>query len=165
MSRLVPVQLLADTNGEPVPPGSAMLRLETTSRRTGTFDGAWWPRSRDLGSQLSGLVIALTARLGTVSRVGLDTSGWDETPGHLVVAGHTVHVDWSAAGESTMIVTRGAQDRFLFLVVPPQTAPGPAHTAMAMAVRDDNAVSAEHVLAAAGVTPAARTSVPSRSPG
>jgi hypothetical protein len=129
------------------------------------FDGAWWPRSRDLGSQLSGLLIALTARLGSISRVGLDTSGWDETPGQLVVAGHTVRIDWSAVGDSTMIVTRGAQDHFLFLVVPPQTAPGPAHTAMAMAVRDDNAVSAEHVLAAAGVTPAARTAVPSSSPG
>ncbi|MGA5505306.1 DUF5994 family protein [Streptomyces umbrinus] len=160
-----PVQLLADTSSEPVRPGTAVLRLETTSRRTGTFDGAWWPRSRDIGSQLSGLLIALTARLGTISRVGLDTSGWDETPGHLVVAGHTVHIDWSAVGDSTMIVTRGAQDHFLFLVIPPQTAPGPAHTAMAMAVRDDNAASAEHVLTAAGVTPAARPVVPSRSPG
>ncbi|MEV0225528.1 DUF5994 family protein [Streptomyces sp. NPDC050704] len=160
-----PTRLLADTSIEPVLPGTAVLRMETTPKRTGTFDGAWWPRSRDIGSQLSGLVIALTARLGTITSVGLDTSDWDETPGHLVVAGHTVHIDWSAVGDSTMIVTRGAQDHFLFLVIPPQTAPSPAHAAMAMAVRDDNAVSAEHVLAAAGVTPAGRTVVPSRPPG
>jgi hypothetical protein len=161
---MLPTQLMADTSSEPVLPGTAVLRMETTSKRTGTFDGAWWPRSRDIGSQLSGLVIALTARLGTIARVGLDTSDWDGTPGHLVIAGHTVRIDWSAVGDSTMIVTRGAQDRFLFLVIPPQTAPSPAHAAMAMAVRDNNAVSAEHVLAAAGVTPADRPVVPSRSP-
>ncbi|GGL17687.1 DUF5994 family protein [Streptomyces flaveus] len=161
---MLPTQLLADTSSEPVLPGTAVLRMETTSKRTGTFDGAWWPRSRDIGSQLSGLVIALTARLGTIARVGLDSSDWDETPGHLVVAGHTVRIDWSAVGDSTMIVTKGAQDRFLFLVIPPQTAPSPAHAAMAMAVRDNNAVSAEHVLAAAGVTPADLPVVPSRSP-
>jgi hypothetical protein len=161
---MLPTRPLADTSSEPVLPGTAVLRMETTSKRTGTFDGAWWPRSRDIGSQLSGLVIALTARLGTIARVGLDTSDWDETPGHLVVAGHTVRIDWSAVRDSTMIVTRGAQDRFLFLVIPPQTAPSPAHAAMAMAVRDNNAFSAEHVLAAAGVAPADRTVVPSRSP-
>jgi hypothetical protein len=161
---MLPTQLLADTSSEPVLPGTAVLRMETTPKRTGTFDGAWWPRSRDIGSQLPGLVIALTARLGTIARVGLDTSDWDETPGHLVVAGHTVRIDWSAVGDSTMIVTRGAQDRFLFLVIPPQTSLSPAQAAMAMAVRDNNAVSAEHVLAAAGVTPADRTVVPSRSP-
>jgi hypothetical protein len=161
---MLPTQLLADTSSEPVLPGTEVLRMETTPKRTGTFDGAWWPRSRDIGSQLSGLVIALTARLGTIARVGLDSSDWDETPGHLVVAGHTVRIDWSAVGDSTMIVTRGAQDRFLFLVIPPLTAPSPAHAAMAMAIRDNNAVSAEHVLAAAGVTPADRPVVPSRSP-
>ncbi|WP_373311846.1 DUF5994 family protein [Streptomyces aurantiogriseus] len=30
----------------------------------GCFDGAWWPRSRDLESQLPGLLTALTARPG-----------------------------------------------------------------------------------------------------
>ena len=56
------VKLLADTSGEPVLPGTAVLRMETTARRTGTFDGAWWPRTRDLKSQLSALLTALTAR-------------------------------------------------------------------------------------------------------
>ncbi|MCX5266399.1 DUF5994 family protein [Streptomyces sp. NBC_00199] len=152
-------QLLADTNREPVHPGTAVLRMETTPRRTGTFDGAWWPRSRDLDSQLSGLLAALTARLGPLARVGLDAGAWDERPGHLVVDGHTVRVDWATVGDDTMIVTRGDQDHFLFLVVPPQTAPSLARAAMAMAVRDDNDASAERILAATGVTPTGRTPV------
>ncbi|MFD9445391.1 DUF5994 family protein [Streptomyces sp. NPDC060006] len=151
-----PVRLLADTSGEPVLPGTAVLRMETTPKRSGTFDGAWWPRSRRLRSELSSLVTALTARLGPIVRVGLDSSDWDDTPGYLVVDGHTVRIVWSAVGDSTMIVTRGEKDHFLFLVIPPRTDPSSAHTAMAMAVRDGNSVSAEHVLAAAGVTRASR---------
>ncbi|WP_324616536.1 DUF5994 family protein [Streptomyces sp. NRRL B-3229] len=68
------VKLRADTSGEPVLPGTAVLRMETTARRAWTFDGAWWPRTRDLKSQLSALLTALTAHLGPVARVGLDAS-------------------------------------------------------------------------------------------
>ncbi|MCX5369467.1 DUF5994 family protein [Streptomyces sp. NBC_00015] len=156
---LLPVRLLADTSREPVLPGTAVLRMETTPRRTGTFDGAWWPRSRDVQSQLSGLLAVLTARLGPLARVGLDAGAWDERPGHLVVDGRTVRIDWSAVGDDTMIVTRGDQDHFMFLVIPPQTTPSLARAAMAMAVRADNDASAEGILAATGVTPADRTPV------
>jgi len=162
---LLPVRLLADTSRKPIPPGTAVLRMETTPRRTGTFDGAWWPRSRDLESQLSGLLAALTARLGPLDRVGLDAGAWDERPGHLVVDGRTVRIDWSAVGDDTMIITRGDQDHFMFLVIPPQTTPSLARAAMAMAVRDDNDASAERILAVTGVTPADRTPVLPGAPG
>ncbi|MFD9392226.1 DUF5994 family protein [Streptomyces sp. NPDC060000] len=146
-------------------PGTAVLRMETTPRRTGTFDGAWWPRSSDLAGQLPALLAALTARLGPLARVGLDAGAWGERPGRLVVDGRTVRVDWSAVGDDTMIVTRGELDHFLFLVIPPQTAPALARAAMAMAVRDDNDASAERILAATGVTPADRTRVLPGAPG
>lgn len=165
LSAAHPVRLLADTSSEPVLPGTAVLRMETTARRTGTFDGAWWPRTRDFESELSGLLTALTARLGPIARVGLDASDWDVSPGHLFVDGHMVRVDWSAVGDNTMIVTRGDQDHFLFLVIPPGAGSGPAHAAMVMAVQDDDAVSAEGILAAAGITRADRSDVPRSSPG
>ncbi|MPY58349.1 DUF5994 family protein [Streptomyces spongiae] len=172
---MIPIRLLADTrladtrsadtSREPILPGTAVLRMKTTPKRTGTFDGAWWPRSRDLESQLSGLLTALTARLGPLAGVGLDAGAWDDRPGHLVVDGRTVHIDWSAVADDTMIITRGDQDHFLFLVIPPQTAPSRARAAMAMAVRDDNDTSAEQILATTGVTPADRTRVLPGAPG
>ncbi|MDQ0582043.1 DUF5994 family protein [Streptomyces rishiriensis] len=165
MTPMTPARLLADTNREPMVPGIAVLRMETTPKRTGTFDGAWWPRSRDLDSQLSGLLAALTDRLGPLARVGLDAGAWDERPGHLSVDGRTVRIDWSAVGDDTMIVTRGDQDHFMFLVIPPQTAPPLARAAMAMAVRDDNDASAERILTATGVSPADRTRVLPGAPG
>ncbi|MFI5772237.1 DUF5994 family protein [Streptomyces sp. NPDC051658] len=149
-----PLLLLQDTVDQPVVPGSAVLRLETTSSRAGFFDGAWWPRSRDIRSQLPDLIDALTASLGPIARVGLDASAWDEVPAHLVVGDHKVRIDWSAVDDSTMIITRGHHDHFAFLVIPPQTSAEAAHTAMTMAVQDDNRTSAEQILDAAGITPA-----------
>jgi hypothetical protein len=64
--------------------------METTPHRTGTSDGAWWPRTRDLKSELSGLLTALTARLNPIARVGLDASARESAPGRLVVEGHPV---------------------------------------------------------------------------
>jgi hypothetical protein len=107
----------------------------------------------------------LTARLGPLARVGLDAGAWDERPGHLVVDGRTVRIDWSAVGDDTMIITRGDQDHFMFLVIPPQTTPSLARAALAMAVRDDNDASSERILAVTGVTPADRTPVLPGAPG
>ncbi|MFD4943039.1 DUF5994 family protein [Streptomyces sp. NPDC058409] len=142
--------LLADTDDQPVP-GSAVLRMETTSSRAGFFDGAWWPRSRDIKSQLPGLIDALTLRLGPIARVGLDASAWDDAPGHLVIGDRRIRIDWSAVADSTMIVTRGHQDHFSFLVIPPHASASAAHTAMTMAVRDGNCTSAAQILDAAGI--------------
>ena len=53
----------------------------------GTFHVAWWPRSRDLESQLPGLLAVLTARPDPLARI-----------------------DRSAVGDDTMIVNRGDRD-------------------------------------------------------
>nr|WTB32232.1 DUF5994 family protein [Streptomyces sp. NBC_00830] len=149
-----PLLLLSDTSGRPIVPGVAVLRMETTPNREGIFDGAWWPRSRDTASELPRLIEALTARLGTVARVGLDASAWDDAPGHLVIGGRTVRIDWSAVDDSTMIVTRGHQDHFSFLVIPPQADAAAARAAMAMAVQDGNCTPAEQILMGVGIIPA-----------
>ncbi|MFB7218348.1 DUF5994 family protein [Streptomyces sp. NPDC002596] len=149
-----PLLLLSDTSSQPIVPGTAVLRMETTSNREGTFDGAWWPRSRNIASQLPCLIDALVARLGPVARVGLDASAWDDAPGHLVIGGRTVRIDWSAVDDSTMIVTRGHQDHFSFLVIPPQAGAAAARVAMAMAVQDGNSASAEQILMGTGIVPA-----------
>ncbi|MEE1773544.1 DUF5994 family protein [Streptomyces sp. JV185] len=130
------------------------LSLAPTGADPALLDGAWWPRSRDIASQLPPLIDALVARLGPVARVGLDASAWDDTPGHLVIGGRTVRIDWSAVDDSTMIVTRGDQDHFSFLVIPPQADAAAARAAMAMAVQDGNCTPAEQTLMGVGIIPA-----------
>ncbi len=142
--------LLPDGAVESVRPGAALLRLETTHERGGVLDGAWWPRSRDVAAELPGLVRALTEHLGAVTRIGLDSAAWDGLPTRLVVDDRVVHIDGSSVGDDTVLVTRGDQDLFSLLVVPPDTPPGAAHAAMAQAVRADNLKGAGQILVDTG---------------
>nr|BFD92168.1 DUF5994 family protein [Kitasatospora sp. Xyl93] len=134
-------------------PGTVLLRLETTQSREGALDGAWWPRSRDVGAELPGLVRALAEHLGPVASVGLDTDAWDDVPARLVVDGRSVHIDRYPVGDDTVIVTRGDRDHFSLLVVPPQASREAALAAMARAVEAGGTDSAGQILVATGIGP------------
>jgi hypothetical protein len=136
-------------------PGSALLRLKTTKSREGILDGAWWPRSRDIGAELPALVTALAEHLGPVTRVGLDAVGWEGLPTRIVVDDRVVHIDSFAVGDDTVLITRGEEDIFSLLVIPPNATPESAHAAMAQAVRPDNVTRAEQILIDTGTGSAA----------
>ncbi|MFG2323855.1 DUF5994 family protein [Streptomyces sp. NPDC048568] len=140
-------RILPDAVHQAVPrPGTAVVRLETTHDRKGTLDGAWWPRSRDIAGELPGLVSALSEYLGPITRVGLDTDAWDELPTRMTIDGRVVHIDSFPVGDDTVLVTRGGNDLFSLLVVPPHTGPDAARAAMAAAVRAGSQTSAEQIL-------------------
>ncbi|MFI1797200.1 DUF5994 family protein [Streptomyces sp. NPDC020379] len=139
-------RLLPDAIHHAVKPGTALVRLETTHERGGILDGAWWPRSRDIGAELPGLITALTEHLGPIARVGLDDSAWEDLPTRLTVGDRIVHIDAFPVGDDTVLITRGDNDHFALLVVPPDAAPDTARTAMAEAVRADNTAQAEQIL-------------------
>ncbi|GHF68991.1 DUF5994 family protein [Streptomyces thermodiastaticus] len=138
--------LLPDAVHRSVKPGTALLRLETTHEREGILDGAWWPRSRDIGAELPALITALTEYLGPVTRVGLDGSAWDGLPTRVVIDGRVVHIDSFPVGDDTVLVTRGDRDHFSFLLIPPDTSPDAARAAMARAVRPGNVTEASQIL-------------------
>ncbi|SMQ17768.1 hypothetical protein SAMN06272771_4196 [Streptomyces sp. Ag82_O1-12] len=142
-----PAGLLADGAHESVRPGTALLRLTTTHERQSILDGAWWPRSRNLASELPGLISALTERLGPITRIGLDSAAWDDDiPTRVTVDDRVVHIDVFSVGDETALVTRGDQDHFSLLVVPPDTPPEVARTAMTEAVRSGNPKQAQQIL-------------------
>ncbi|ATW49610.1 DUF5994 family protein [Streptomyces xantholiticus] len=138
-------KLLPDAIHKVVKPGTALLRLETTHVREGILDGAWWPRSRDIGAELPSLITALTEHLGPLTRVGLDSTAWEELPTRLIIDDRVVHIDSFPVGDDTVLITRGDRDHFSLLVIPPDTAPDAARAAMARAVVADNAT-AEQIL-------------------
>jgi hypothetical protein len=139
-------RLLPDTLHQVVKPGTAVVRLETTHDRQGVLDGAWWPRSRDIAVELPTLIAALTEHLGPITRVGLDTATWEELPTRLTIDDRVVHIDSFPVGDDTVLVTRGDQDHFSLLVVPPHATPDAARAAMAEAVRADNITEAAQIL-------------------
>ncbi|MCF4139131.1 DUF5994 family protein [Streptomyces sp. Tue 6430] len=133
-----------------VRPGSALLRLETTASRDGVLDGAWWPRSHDIAAELPALLSALAEHLGPLTRVGLDVAAWEGLPTRIVVDDRVVHVDSFPAGDDTILITRGENDLFSLLVIPPDTAPEAARAAMADAVLAGNVSTAAQILVDTG---------------
>lgn len=59
-----------------------------------------------------------------------------------------VHLDSFPVGDDTVLVTRGDNDHFSLLVVPPDTTADAARTAMARAVHADNITQAAQILIA-----------------
>ncbi|MFG3495795.1 DUF5994 family protein [Streptomyces sp. NPDC047928] len=150
----VPSKLLPDEIHQVVKPGTALLRLQTTHSREGVLDGAWWPRSRDVTAELPALIQVLTGHLGPITRVGLDTAAWEEVPTRVVVDDRVVHLDSFPLGDDTVLITRGDSDHFALMVVPPDTTPDAARSAMARAVRADNVTQAAEILVATLPEPA-----------
>lgn len=132
-------------------PSAPRLSLEPTLSRSGMFDGAWWPRSRDARAELPAVLEILSLRMGAIAQVGLDIDAWDDVPRRLAFGGHVVQVGWSSARDHTMSVTCHSQDRFLLLVIPPQTAAPAAAAATWMATRTGNANLAAEIFASAGL--------------
>ncbi|MER5861826.1 DUF5994 family protein [Kitasatospora sp. NPDC002040] len=123
------------------------LMLEPAHRRDGLFDGAWWPRSTDLGAELPDLISALAAHPGDrILRVGLDPEGWHHLPTAVDANGFAVRVSWCSTSVGTITLTRGIQNQLLLLVVPPDTHPDVAAAAMAGASAAGNRTPAAELL-------------------
>ncbi|MFJ5727332.1 DUF5994 family protein [Streptomyces paradoxus] len=148
-------RLLPDAVHQALKPGTAVVRLETTHDRRGVLDGAWWPRSRDIAAELPALIAALAEYLGPVTRVGLDAGAWEALPTRLVIDDRVVHIDSFPVGDDTVLITRGEQDLFSLLVVPPHATPDAARAAMAEAVRAGNVTQADQILIDTGTDRAA----------
>lgn len=133
--------------------GTVLLRPPTAGRRQGALDGAWWPPSRDIGAQLPGLVTALSAHIGPITRIGLDRDAWDGVPEHLFVEHRIVHVDWYPVGDDTVLVTRDDRSLLALLVVPPHATRSQAQQAMTQALDLDNLAQAEQILVDVGLGP------------
>ncbi|GGL10432.1 DUF5994 family protein [Nocardia jinanensis] len=60
--------------GQPfaVPTRTPRLRLGTPAERSGCVDGAWWPRTDNLTTELHDLISVLTTRLGATTRIAFD---------------------------------------------------------------------------------------------
>jgi Family of unknown function (DUF5994) len=122
------------------PEHTPRLRMKPKARTTGHVDGAWWPRSDDLPSELPDLLAVLSVRLGSVARVMYDLSAWAKAPTPIAIGGRSVRLDgFSYQPANTLEVLGVGRERILLMVVPPSTDPDIAHEAMMTAAAPDNA--------------------------
>jgi hypothetical protein len=111
------------------------LSLAPVGSAPALLDGAWWPRSRDLGAELLSLTAVLDPLWGRITRVTVNPVHWPAVPRRVPVAGHVVKVGWFLPEQDSheLLLLSYRTGRWNLLVVPPQTPAGSAAWLMAAA--------------------------------
>lgn len=123
------------------------LRLKPADQRFGSVQGAWWPRSTQLTTELPPLLAALSPRLGRFDRVVYDENAWAPAPLHLGFRGSEVVLDGSPDQSiNTISLIREHAESLVLLVVPPYTSPTRAYTAVMTAAKPDDVSTTDEML-------------------
>ena len=119
------------------------------------FDGAWWPRTRDLTREVRELVAELERRGLRVERFTYSLGAWPAAPRKLVVNGRVVRTGGfrSMDPQVVCLTWHGGQRRADLLVVPPETDVVTGARALRLCTRRGLPRSPQMVLAAARATP------------
>ena len=123
---------------EPVAAPAARLALKTDGTSRGLLDGAWWPRSRDLLSELPALTNVLDPLWGRITRIAVNPEHWPVISRKIPVSGHIVKVGWftSEIDPHKLLLLSYGTSRWDLLVVPPET--GAQSAARLMAAVSDH---------------------------
>ena len=106
----------------PSPAPSSMTRLALCGRdnTSAAVDGAWWPKSLDLSSELPDLLAVFGLRIGTVRRVVYDPSVWLPAPTR--IRRHTEMVSLNPYrlifSDTIYLVGTHSRDAVLFVLSP-----------------------------------------------
>jgi len=105
---------------------SSAARLALCERSTvpGAVDGAWWPASADLRSELPDLVAVVGLLIGPVHRVVYDPTVWPSAPSRIIRGTTVISVDPYALVAHDTIYLKGTHARDAVLYVVPPSSPG-----------------------------------------
>ncbi|GHF17498.1 hypothetical protein E5082_15715 [Streptomyces griseoluteus] len=117
---------------------AARLALKTDGASRGLLDGAWWPRSRDLLSELPALTNVLDPLWGRITRIAVNPEHWPVIPRKIPVNRHIVKAGWFTAeiDPHKLLLLSYGTGRFDLLVIPPGT--GAESAARLMAAASDH---------------------------
>lgn len=116
----------------PAPEDCRRLRLRL-GRAPGQdrLDGAWWPYSRDLESEMSDLVQQFPPSHGRISRAVYSRPDWDTAPRKLTVGPRVIKVGSFPRDDTHVLIVQLSDHRRLtLLVVPPDFTPGQGEEAL-----------------------------------
>ncbi len=126
--------------------GTLRLRLKPAHRYCGFVQGAWWPRSRELTSELSSLLAALTLRVGSIDSVLYHESNWSPTPLSVKLQDDLVILSAGQEWPNVVSVFGPRFGRLDLLVVPPHTEPAHAYDAVTTAASVNDASTPDQLL-------------------
>ena len=114
------------------------LRLKPKAPITGRVDGGWWPRSRDLATELPSLLAVLAVRLGHIERVSYHLCEWGPSPRRIHDDGGVVRLEGFRTQRANTVQVLAARERVTLLVVDPEASDETAHAVLMAAGQRGN---------------------------
>jgi hypothetical protein len=129
-------------------PDALRAELKPAGPVGGYVDGAWWPHSRVLATELPALFTLAADRVGPVARVAFHLDDWDaDAPRKLHNHAMRVPLEGFHATDPHLLALTGRSGRrLLLLVIPPDTAPDTAQRALHDAAESGNVQSTKALL-------------------
>lgn len=129
----------------------ARLQLCPRMEVEGAVDGAWWPKSADLGKELPDLIAVFGYWIGPVRRVVYDVSTWRSAPSRVIRGNVAISVDpyRLVARDTIYLLGTHSRDAVLY-VVPAATDQSTAHRVLNAVCKHAHTTSAatlRHLLA------------------
>jgi Family of unknown function (DUF5994) len=123
------------------------LRLKPKAPTSGYVDGAWWPHSEDLATELPDLLAVLSVRLGSIDRVLYNFADWTTAPVKFPAGGNMVRLGgYHRQPGNTVEIIGHNRTKLVLLVVPTRTEPDHAHSIMMAAAAPDDASTIDGLL-------------------
>lgn len=143
------------------------LRLRATGpggRAEGRVDGAWWPYTDDLLTELGPLLAGMAGRDHLVHRISYSLGAWQPVPHKAHIAGTLVRLGGYTTQSPAVIHLLDASGTppVVVVVIPPGTAADSARAALELAVTS-TVLDAAAILKATAAPPCSRTTEPHRS--
>jgi uncharacterized protein DUF5994 len=121
------------------PEQTPRLRLKPKAPHSGYVDGAWWPRSDDLTTELPDLLAVLSVRLGPIDRVLFNRNEWATPSARFSIGGRWVRLDgYRLQPANTVEVLALNRNKTVLLVVPPNAESDKAHATLMAAATPSN---------------------------
>jgi uncharacterized protein DUF5994 len=123
------------------------FQVKSTAHGSGYVDGAWWPRSDDLMTELPGLIAVMPVRQGTICHVLYNLAEWRPSSTELITSGCVVQLGgYRRRPPNTVEVVDSKGNKLVLLVVPFHFDPDQAHAVVMEAAAPDNVSSVDALL-------------------
>jgi len=126
--------------------GTLRMRLKPAHRSCGFVQGAWWPRSTELGSEIPSLLAALSLRFGSIDSVLYHENDWSPAPLSIKHQGDQVIVSAHQEWPNVISLFGPRFGRLDLLVVPPYTEPTHAYNVVTTAASVNDASTPDQLL-------------------
>lgn len=104
-------------------PSATRLAFCDRSVLAGAVDGAWWPASSDLRTELPDVVAVLGLKVGSVRRIVYDPTVWLPAPSRIIRGSTVISVDPYAMVSRDTIYLVGTHSRDAVLYIVPPSSP------------------------------------------